>query len=444
MQIVNSSDFFRISSRMPKTGEPVPPQTREGSSDAVLAAFNEYAPLKDNLDLFRVLRESIPFIDSAILIRKLLLGKFQIETYGKEGLKAHIEDFIDNVQVNWFNKGLWSFIGELHDATDESGYSVGEYVPLKTMNGIHRLKTCRSTDFIFAEKEGKLVLCTYKNGTFNAIPLPNMDLIYYLAYDTRQGHPQGKSLLYSMVTHGQVYLRWLKSFENYTMRFGDPTIAVSIEPPEGTSPKEVTHLRDSIFTQLQNVFQLRRQGKTGDLGGGIPGGKVSFSTLGADAELKEQTFSIRTILENIVAKTGIPPYMLGISWASTERMSQMQADKIVSNINNQRLSLEPILRRIIDTYLVMTRQQGQKWDLVWEDVLLLDEVEVAKAFLFNEQAREKQIMNIALQIGYGWMTEEEARDYLREMKILKSDPPAGWFREFKGRQYVKEMAKNLL
>jgi len=440
-----AENFLRVSERQPKRdSSPAPAQTREGYDDPVMSMFNDYTPLKENIDLYRVLRESIPFIDSAILIRKLLLGKFQIETYGNQSLKDLIEAFIKDVKVNHFQQSLWAFKDELHDATDEVGFAVGELIPFKDGRGIHRLKTCRSSDFVFVKRDEGLTLASYRKDTLQPVPLENMDYIYYLAYDTRQGHPQGKSLLYSLVNHGQVYLRWLKSWENFVIRFGDPSIAVSIEPPENASVKDVNTVRDSIFAQLANVWQKRRKGQTSDLGGGIPGGKVSFSTLGADAVLADHQFSLRTILENIVAKTGLPPYMLGISWASTERMSQMQADKIVSNINSQRLSMEPILRRIIDTFLVMEGKAGQKWNIIWDDVLLLDETEVARAFLFDQQAKQIMLNNLALQIEMGFTTEEEASELIRQYKLVKGVLPKGWFHEAKGRIFVKEMAKNLL
>ena len=36
----------------------------------------------------------------------------------------------------------------------------------------------------------------------------------------------------------------------------------------------------------------------------------------------------RQMLEQLVAKTGLPPFLLGLSWSSTERMSAQQAVQI--------------------------------------------------------------------------------------------------------------------
>ena len=36
--------------------------------------------------------------------------------------------------------------------------------------------------------------------------------------------------------------------------------------------------------------------------------------------------------EQIVSRLGIPPFMLGLSWSSTERMSSEQSDMLTSEI----------------------------------------------------------------------------------------------------------------
>lgn len=48
---------------------------------------------------------------------------------------------------------------------------------------------------------------------------------------------------------------------------------------------------------------------------------------------------VRQILEQVVAKTGIPPFMLGLSWSSTERMSSQQADMLTTEITAIRRTL---------------------------------------------------------------------------------------------------------
>ena len=86
-----------------------------------------------------------------------------------------------------------------------------------------------------------------------------------------------------------------------------------------------------------------------------------------------------------MAKTGIPPFLLGLSWSSTERMSAQQADMMTSEITALRRSLEPAVERICETWLKL-RGFGTQVKVEWEDINLQDIVEEARAELYREQA----------------------------------------------------------
>ena len=98
------------------------------------------------------------------------------------------------------------------------------------------------------------------------------------------------------------------------------------------------------------------------------------------------------VLEQIVAKTSIPPFMLGLNWNSTERMSAQQADMLTTEITAIRRTLTPVMEQICRMWL---RMQGETaaFRVDWEDINLQDEVEEAKAELYREQARKLRIEN---------------------------------------------------
>ena len=84
---------------------------------------------------------------------------------------------------------------------------------------------------------------------------------------------------------------------------------------------------------------------------------------------------------------GLPPFMLGLNWSSTERMSSQQADMLTSEITALRRTLEPAVGRICTLWL---RMHGYDCGVTvdWEDINLQDEVEEAKAALYLQQARK--------------------------------------------------------
>ena len=57
-------------------------------------------------------------------------------------------------------------------------------------------------------------------------------------------------------------------------------------------------------------------------------GDVDIKVIGGDAPILDSQVPVRQVLEQIVAKTSIPPFMLGLNWNSTERMSAQQADNL--------------------------------------------------------------------------------------------------------------------
>ena len=88
-----------------------------------------------------------------------------------------------------------------------------------------------------------------------------------------------------------------------------------------------------------------------------------------------------------MAKTGLPPFMLGLSWSSTERMSSQQADMLTSEITALRRTLKPVIERVCTLWLRM-HGYGCRAVVDWEDINLQDEVEEAKAALYLQQARK--------------------------------------------------------
>ena len=99
------------------------------------------------------------------------------------------------------------------------------------------------------------------------------------------------------------------------------------------------------------------------------------------------------MLEQIVAKTGIPPFMLGLSWSSTERMSAQQADVLTSELEAYRRILTPAIEKICRFWLI-TNGIRDDVRVIWNDITLQDEVELSRAALYRAQTKkiEQELM----------------------------------------------------
>ena len=116
-------------------------------------------------------------------------------------------------------------------------------------------------------------------------------------------------------------------------------------------------------------------------------GDVQIKVIGADNQILDSEIPVRQMLEQIVAKTGIPPFMLGLSWSSTERMSQQQSDALTSELEAYRRILTPVITKICSAFL-RSRGLSCGFEVVWNDIMLQDEVEQSRAMLYRAQAEK--------------------------------------------------------
>ena len=149
--------------------------------------------------------------------------------------------------------------------------------------------------------------------------------------------------------------------------------------------------------QLAQEWSAAMQsGKNGSVRDFVAVGDVEIKAIGADNQILDSEVPVRQILEQVVAKTGIPPFMLGLNWSSTERMSSQQADMLTTEITAIRRTLTPAVERICRLWL---RLHGYScgFEVVWDEINLQDQVEEARAELYREQARKLRLENDARQ-----------------------------------------------
>ena len=116
-------------------------------------------------------------------------------------------------------------------------------------------------------------------------------------------------------------------------------------------------------------------------------GDVEVKVIGADNQILDSEVPVRQMLEQLIARTGIPPFLLGLSWSSTERMSAQQADLLTSEITAIRRGVEPMLQKVGSLWLRIHGIPGEV-EIDWEDINLQDLVEEAKAELYQAQTEQ--------------------------------------------------------
>ena len=114
---------------------------------------------------------------------------------------------------------------------------------------------------------------------------------------------------------------------------------------------------------------------------------MSIKAIGADNQILDSNVPVRQMLEEIVAKMGIPPFLLGLSWSSTERMSSQQADILTSELEAYRRLLNPVIEKICKLWMQLHGMEP-KFTIEWDTITLQDAVDLANARLMNAQAAQ--------------------------------------------------------
>ena len=115
-------------------------------------------------------------------------------------------------------------------------------------------------------------------------------------------------------------------------------------------------------------------------------GDVQIKVIGADGQILDSEIPVRQMLEQIIAKLSVPPFMLGISWSTTERMSSQQADALTTELTAYRRILTPVIEKICSLFLRFCGNSDGA-EVIWDEITLQDAVEQARADLYRAQAQ---------------------------------------------------------
>jgi hypothetical protein len=347
-------------------------------------AFNSYIPLNNSQHLlYASLREAIPIIDSAINKLVRLLGMFEVKT-GNKRVDQELQHFLDNIKTGGNNTGFKCFISSYFDSLLTYGTAVAEIVPYKDYSGIYGVYNANNEDILLQSKPDnpfELEVCVRdSNGSVQAVK--NQNLILITSLNPQPDKIGGTSILQGLPFVSDILLKIFTSIGQNWERAGNIRYAVTYNPPnDGT---------DGVYTQ-QRAEMIASEWSKAMQGGGVSDfvavGDVNIKVIGADNQILDCQTPGRLILEQIVSKLSIPPFLLGLSWSSTERMSSQQADILTSELEHYRYLLNPVISKLCSMWLAMNGYSTQH-EILWSNINLQDEVELANARLINSQAEQ--------------------------------------------------------
>ena len=371
-----------------------PIQLRD-SSRHPFGILDGYVPLRDGeARLYRTVREAVPVVDAAIYKLIRMTGGVTAEC-GDPTAERQLQEFLRTVPTGRGQYGLNAFLDCYLDSLLTCGRAIGEIVPVAGGRDIAAL-LCGKTENLEI-REGDNPLCFVLCGPDEhgcPQPLPYQNLLLFTPLNSEADSPYGVSLLRSLPFLADILMKIYHTIGVNWERCGNVRFAVTCKPGEdgrGMAQERSRQLAEEWAEAMQDC----KNGRVRDF---IAVGDVEVKAIGADSVILDSEVPVRQILEQVVAKTGVPPFMLGLSWSSTERMSSQQADLLTTEITAIRRTLTPTVERICQLWLRM-HGYSCKIQVDWEDINLQDEVEDAKAAVYLEQARKLRIENDKAEKG---------------------------------------------
>ncbi|MGN1002548.1 MAG: serine/threonine protein phosphatase [Oscillospiraceae bacterium] len=366
-----------------KNQSPPRVQLRDGARHP-FGVLSGYVPLGGGeTRIYRAVREAVPVVDAAIMKLIRLTGGFSVAC-GSERAERELKEFLRTVSTGRGQRGLESFLDGYLDSMLTSGSAVGEIV-LSRGGDIAAVVCGNVEDVQVREGDTPLdfQLCAVRDGVLS--PLPYQELLLFTPFHPEAGSPYGVSLLRSMPYLTDILLKIFQSVGNNFERCGNVRYAVTYKPQGDLIDRSLGAERVRQIAEQWSAAM--ESGKSGAVRDFVALGDVDIRTIGADNQVMDSEGPVRQILEQLIAKTGIPPFMLGLTWSSTERMSSQQADLMTSEITAIRRNLTPVIERICDLWL---RLHGYAcgYTVIWDDINLQDQVEEAKAELYRLQAAQ--------------------------------------------------------
>ena len=348
-----------------------------------------YIPLRTpDSGLYAAMREGVPIIDAALDKIVRLTGDFRVICSDSSKQRA-LDDFIANVRSGPCTFGLHGFITAYLDSLLTFGNAVGEIIPTADGRDIYALYNAKLADIHILPGKTTLdaQICT-ASGLGQPVPVKYPHLVLFTPLNPASGEVRGNSLLRSLPFVCDILMKIFSSVGVNFERVANLRYAVTYNP--GSSGVDKVHARDIASTIAEQWAEAMASSKSGIIKDFVAVGDVDIKVIGADNQMLNTEVPVRQMLEQIVAKLGIPPFMLGLHWSSTERMSSQQADILTSELESYRRLLDSVILRICGYWLTL-QGWGARIRVEWDDINLQDKVEEANARLICAQAEELEL-----------------------------------------------------
>ena len=346
-------------------------------------AMRHFTPLGGGEErVYREMRESIPVLDAAVGKMVRLCGGFEVRCKNPQA-QHKLNAFLQMMPCGRGQMGIESFLSGYLDSLLTYGRAVGEMV----VAGGKLRAVCWGDVTTLEVQEGNNSLDVVLWGMDDhglMRPLPYQHLLLFTTMNPEPAHPYGVSMFRGMPFLADILLKIYNTIGSNWERAGNLRYSVICKGGENLDPVTAQERGKAVAEQWAKAME---DGKNGTIRDFVAVGDVEIKVIGGEAPLLDSEVPVRQILEQLVAKTGLPPFLLGLSWSTTERMSTQQADILTSELWALRRTVEPAMRKICQTFLALEGLDNRV-EILWDDISLQDITQESQAALYNAQAEK--------------------------------------------------------
>lgn len=344
--------------------------------------------------LYDNLRYSVPIVDAAIQKIIRLVGGYRV-VCSEERWQEEMDRFTEEVSVGIGGKSLYAFTDAFLDSLLTYGSAAGEMIVDPKTGNVEGLAAINVNRFCCRAGVNACDRRFFMLGDDEEWhSVSNPQFMVYGALNPNPKNPDGQSILRGLPCLSAVLMRIYECIGQNFDRVGNVRYAVTYKPSDSGEMAFAKERAQQIAKEWSEGMNAMRCGEVRDF---IAVGDVGIKVIGADNQVIDTEIPVRQLMEQIIAKLSVPPFLLGLNWSSTERMSSQQADILTSELEFYRRQLTPVIKQICGNYLALLGGGG-KVSVEWENINLQDEAGLAQARLHNAQAAKIE-RELGMQAG---------------------------------------------
>lgn len=348
-----------------------------------------YLPPPADVNVFRIMRRALPVLDTAVDLLVKLTGDATV-VWDSDRVQSEWDAWAEQVHVAPLGVGFnWWLNGHIERAI-MYGTAASEIVLDSRGRDIYGFQFIPTNTLKLRpdpENPMRIVIAQQQPGNPTPVVL-DRDFIAINAHEPEDDSPYGQSIWADCPFMSELLIEMTHATKQDWNRVGAPSFALTVEVPPGLDPSVdvqslMGRLLGSIKQHWTDAMTSRREGTIKDFFGA---GNIKIQTVGADGSRLEFATPWRSAMEQIVAVSHLPAWMLGLHWSSTERLSQEQAQALEDVILDYQSDYTPTVAFVADWWARVRGYANIDRVIDWPALSIRDRVEQARAAVFEAQA----------------------------------------------------------